>query len=94
MTSVEENDEKNEMLVMVLTDLAGICKKLAENSAVPETLRVKAREFGEEFNSLLPVRGKGTAAQHFQGENLLIKIARFLPSVLEVHAAPATVSKQ
>jgi hypothetical protein len=80
-TSVEENDEKNEMLVMVLTDLAGICKKLAENSAVPETLRVKAREFGEEFDSLSPHRGKGTAAQHFQGEDLLVRMAKFLPRI-------------
>jgi hypothetical protein len=87
-------EAKNEMLVMVLTDLSAICKKLTENSAVPEGLRVKAREFVTEFNALLPVRGKGTAAQHVQGEQLLMKIARFLPSVLEVQAAPATVSKQ
>jgi hypothetical protein len=33
-------------------------KKLTENSAVPEWLRVKAREFVAEFNSLLPVRAK------------------------------------
>jgi len=33
MTSLES---KNEMLVMVLTDLAAVCKKLGENSAVPE----------------------------------------------------------
>lgn len=82
------NDSKNEMLVMVLTDLVGICKKLAENSAVPEKLRVEARKFGEEFDSLSPYRGKGTAAQHFQGEQLLTKIARFLPRVLEVRAQP------
>lgn len=85
MTSMES---KNEMLVMVLTDLAAICKKLAENSAVPEELRVEARKFGEEFDSLLPHRGKGTAAQHAQGERLLAKIARFLPRVLEVQAQP------
>ena len=89
MTSVEEqNDEKNEMLVMVLTDLAAICNKLAENSVVPEQLRVKARESVQEFNSLLPYRGKGTAAQHAQAEHLLGKIARFLPRVLEVQAQP------
>ena len=38
------NEAKNEMLLMVLTDLAGIWKKLAENSAVPEKLRVEARK--------------------------------------------------
>lgn len=81
-------ESKNEMLVMVLTDLAGICKKLAENSAVPEKLRVEARKFGEEFDSLAPYRGEGTAAQHAQGEQLLAKIARFLPRVLEVGAQP------
>ncbi len=86
MTSMES---KNEMLVMVLTDLAGIYKKLAENSAVPEELRVKAREFGEEFDSLSPYRGKGTAAQHAQGEQLLIRMARFLPRVVDmVQAEP------
>lgn len=89
MTSMES---KNEMLVMVLTDLAGICKKLAENPAVPEKLRAEARKFGEEFDSLSPYRGKGTAAQHAQGEQLLTKIARFLPRVLEVRAEPRSVA--
>jgi hypothetical protein len=50
---------------------------------------VKARQFVEEFNSLLPYRGKGTAGQHFQGEELLAKIAVFLPRVLEVRAEPS-----
>jgi hypothetical protein len=47
MTSMES---KNEMLVMVLIDLAEICRKLADNSAVPDTLRAEARKFGEEFD--------------------------------------------
>ena len=86
MTSVEP---KNEMLVMVLIDLAEICKKLADNSAVPDTLRAEARKFREEFDSLLPDRGKGTPAQHAQAETLVIRIARFLPKVVEgVQAAP------
>ena len=89
MTSNETtNETKNEMLVMVLTELAGICKKLAENSAVPETLRVEARKFGVEFDSLAPYRGKGTPAQHAQGEQLLVKIARFLPRLLDIQAQP------
>ena len=83
MTTTEELRLKNEMEVMVLTDLAAICKKLGGNSAVPEELRVQARRLVEEFNSLLPDRGKGTAPQHFQGEQLLVRIARFLPRVLE-----------
>lgn len=53
MTTMEA---KNEMLVMVLTDLAGICKKLAESSAVPEKLRVEARKFGEEFDTVAKVQ--------------------------------------
>ena len=83
------NEEKNEMLVMVLTDLAGICKKLAENSAVPENVQAKARELGEEFDSLSPYRGKGTPAQHVRGEDLLVKIGRFLPRLLEVAGGAA-----
>ena len=83
------NESKNEMLVMVLTDLSGICKKLAENSVVPERVRAQAAQFVTEFNVLLPARGKGTADQHFQGEGLISRIARFIPEVLEVHAVPA-----
>ena len=87
MTSM--HDMKNEMLAMVLTDLAAICNKIADNSAVPKHLQGRAREFVAEFKSLLPTAGKGTASQHVQGEELLIKIARFLPRVLEVKADPA-----
>ena len=82
------NESKNEMLVMVLIDLAAICKKLAENSGVPEELQVQARQFVEEFDSLAPYRGKGTAGQHFEGEELIAKIARFLPRVLEFGGRP------
>jgi len=93
-TALSSNEAKNEMLVMVLIDLAAICKKLAENSALPEHLRVKARELVEEFNVLLPHRGKGTEVHHFRGEKLLEKIARFLPRVLEVQAEPAVVTRE
>jgi len=90
---MNSNEAKNEMLVGVLIDLAAICQKLAENSAVPEELRVKARHLVEEFDSLAPYRGKGTADQHFQGEKLVEKIARFLPRLLEVQAQPAVVQR-
>ena len=79
---------KNEMEVMVVTDLAAICRKLAQNEALPDALQMKAREFVEEFESLLPSSGKGTAFQHARGEQLLIKIARFLPNVVDVEARP------
>ena len=82
------NEAKNEMLVTVLTDLAAICRKLAENSAVPAELRTHARQLVEEFDSLSPHRGKGGPAQYMQGEKLLIKISRFLPRVLVVEAVP------
>jgi len=89
--TMASSESKNEMLVMVLTDLAEIYQKLVESPAVPEELRVKARQFREEFDSLLPYPGKGNAAQHSQGEQLLVKIARFLPRLLEVQAEPASV---
>jgi len=87
-------ESKNEMLVMVVTDLAAICKKLAEHPALPENLRRQAREFGEEFDSLLAYAGKGTATQHFQGEALLTRMARFLPGVLNVKAETTTASQK
>jgi len=83
------NEAKNEMLVMVLSDLAAICKKLSENPAVPGHLRLQASQFVEEFNSLAPYSGSGTPAQHFRGEQLLVRIARFLPTLLEVQAVSA-----
>ena len=89
---MSSNESKNEMLVMVLTDLAAICQKLAVNSAVPEELRVKAHQYVEEFNLLAPHRGKGTEFHHFHGEKLIEKIARLLPRLLEVQAQPAVVS--
>ena len=81
------------MLVMVLTDLAAICKKLADSSAVPEELRARARQFVAEFDLLLPYRGRGTAAHHAEGEQLLQKIARFLPRVIEIRALPAVAQR-
>jgi len=90
---MSSNQAKNEVEVMVLTDLATICRKLAENSTVPERLRERAGEFVREYESLLPERGKGNATIHFQAENLLIKIARFLPRILELQPVPADSSR-
>ena len=73
---------------MVLTDLAGICTKLAHNPALPDNLRIQARQFHEAYESLAPYQGIGTPAQHQMGEELLGRIARFLPRVLEVRADP------
>ena len=81
------------MKVMVVTDLAGICKKVAENAAVPDELRAQARGMVEEFNSLLPVRGKGNPSEHAQGEALLIKMGRFLTGMADLPSTPADSSR-
>ena len=67
------NDEKNEMLVTVLTDLAEICTKLANNPVLSNELRIQARQFREAYDCLVP---KGNFAQHLMGEELIVKIAR------------------
>jgi len=41
---LDTNAAKNEVKVMVVMDLAAICEKLAENSVVPNNLRVEACE--------------------------------------------------
>jgi len=87
------NEARNELKVMVLSDLAAICKKVSENSAVPDKVRADARAMVEEFNSLLPFRGKGNPSEHAQGELLLVKIARFLPRILEIQSWPSDSSK-
>ena len=86
---MDTNAAKNEVKVMVVMDLAAICKKLAENSVVPNNLREEARKFVKEFDSLLPARGHGTASEHAQGEALLVKMARFLTRVIEIQSWPA-----
>ena len=75
--------QKNKMKLMVLTDLAAMCKKLSESSAITEHQRVQVRQFLEEYNSLLRFYGEGIPDKVFEGHRLLIKIARFLPSVAE-----------
>ena len=89
MTSTETtNAAKNEMKIMVLSDLAALCKKLADNPAITEEMRAKARQFVAEYNLLAPYRGKGNHLQHFHGERLITQIARFLDSVLEIKSYP------
>lgn len=90
MTDMES---RNEILVMVLTDLAAICKKLAQTSELPESLRLEARQLGEDFDSLSEYRGVGTATQHYQGELLLAKIARFFPRILGIQAVARGVTR-
>jgi|SRR5262252_9072645 len=89
MTSTETtNSARNEMKVMVLTDLAALCKKLADNPAITEEMRARARHLVEEYNLLAPYRGKGNHPQHFEGEKLVNQMALFLPRVLEIKSYP------
>ena len=74
---------KHEMKVMVLTDLAGVCKKLSESSAITDEQRAKVRQFVEEFTSPSPLSGNHTPGARFEGQTLLIQMVRFLPEVLE-----------
>ena len=88
MASLESSKE---MIVMVLTDLAAICKKLAENAAVPEALQMRMRKYVENFNTLMSSQqGQGTGLHREEVEDLLFEIARTLPSVLEVDALKRT----
>jgi hypothetical protein len=87
------NTVRNEIKVMVVMDLATICKKLAGNGYVPDSFRMEARELVEEFDALLPAHGKGTPSEHAQGEMLLVKMARFLARVIEIQSWPADSSK-
>jgi hypothetical protein len=67
--------------VMILSELAAICKKLVENPVVPEKLRARAQGFVDGFTALAPYEGTGSRGLRFEGEQLLIRIARFLPDV-------------
>ena len=89
---MDSNAARNEVKVMVVVDLAAICKKLAENSIVPDNLREEARDMVEEFDTILPYRGKGGPEEHMWGEALLIRMARFLPRVLEIQSLPSRSS--
>ena len=77
---------RNELEVMLLMDLAEICKKVAKHSAVTEKVRVRAGELVQEFNLVLPFLSEGTNPQEFRREDLLIKMARFLPDIVDPFA--------
>src|SRR5215471_21663087 len=79
MASVQE---KYVMKLMVLTDLA-LCKKIIYSSAITEDQRMQFRQFVEEYNLLLPFYGEGIPVKVFESEKLLIKMARFLPNLVE-----------
>jgi hypothetical protein len=82
------DEARNELKVMVGCDLAAICKKVAENSHVPDHIRASASVLVDEWEALLQFRGKGNPAQHALGETQLVKMARFLPQLIEVQSWP------
>jgi hypothetical protein len=86
------NQAKNELQVMVLNDLAEICKTVADNSAATENLRQQAGQLAAEFNSLVPYRGKANAPVHLRAEQLLVQM--FLSRIVEVESWPADSSNQ
>jgi hypothetical protein len=91
---VDTNAARNEMKVMVVSDLAAICKKVAENSAVPDNLGATASDLVAEYEALLPARGRGNPAKKAAGEGLLFKMSRFLPRLIsEVQSWPADSSR-
>ena len=65
-----------EMKAMIASDLAAICKKVAENSAVPNYLRAKSRTMVQAFEA------RGISNPMLDGD-LLIKMALFLPQVAD-----------
>jgi len=86
---MSENESKNDLKVMILVDLAEICRKVAGHPAAPEAMREQARSFVKQYEFLLPVRGKGNPDEHLWGETLFIQIARFLPQIIELYTYPA-----
>jgi hypothetical protein len=85
---MDVNEARNAMKTWVLSDLSAILKKLADDPAAPDDLRARARETVEEFNEYVGDRHRDDAALHFARGELLIKMARLLPSVVEVRTTP------
>jgi hypothetical protein len=71
------------MKLMVLTDLAAVCKKLIYSSAITEDQRLQVRQFVEEYDLLLPFYAEGIPEKVFEAHKLMIRMARFLPYLVE-----------
>ncbi len=75
--------EKLEMKLMILAALAAVCQRLSDSSAITEDQRVQVRQFVAEYHLLLPFYGEGIPEKIFEAHKLLIRMARFLPNVVE-----------
>lgn len=84
---------KDEMKYMVLAELAGLCKKLVESSAITDRQRTKIRQFVNEFDSLMSMRDESSASARFEGTELLERIARFLPQIAEDYRPEAYLDR-
>lgn len=91
--AMASNEAKNEVIATVLHSLAEICEELANNSAIPEHIRSQAAQFLKEDIALRPARGKTTPSTHFEAEQLIIKISRFLPRMLPDILARPEISR-
>jgi hypothetical protein len=69
------------MAAIVESDLAAICKKIVENSALPDDLRAKSRDLVQEFEAYSQANVKDDSIKpeikREVGEALLVKMARF-----------------
>jgi hypothetical protein len=81
---------RNKMQGIVESDLAAICKKVADNSDLPDHLRAKSRDLVQEFEAYSKNAAKDDSIRpeikREVGEALLVKMARFLPELTEDHA--------
>lgn len=76
-----EMTTKDDVKLMVLSDLAALCKKIAEQPTITKELRAQAQQFAGEYESLAPLADTSTNRRHFEEEQLLNQIARFLPKI-------------
>jgi hypothetical protein len=85
---MDANEARNAMKTWVLNDLSAILKKLADDPGAPDDLRAQARETVEEFNEYMGDGHRDDATGHLVRGELLARMARFLPSVVEVRTTP------
>jgi hypothetical protein len=86
---MDSNEAMDEFKIMVLSDLAEIYKKLSRKSDISEETRDQVDRFVAEFNSLVPYAHMGNASKHAQAEQLLSRMALFLPRIVGIESKAA-----